>query len=220
MTTAELVSNVYLVATGKLPTFLSGSTKWLKIVAIANNKIDTWQNEDNADWNSLYSPNYALGNVTNTDTYDLDDDIRQVSNVAGDTIVITHIDGNTTEYETVDATDLKQHTTGNYCAQVGQTLVFNHLFVSTDPQYGGSIAIPVFLFANHLQADTDTVPVDDPQWLVLTVSAEYVRNDIVKQNQYPSLVNEANALMNGMKSANEAQVKTLDRPWRPLAQNW
>jgi hypothetical protein len=220
LTTSEFVNAVYLTAAGKLPTFVSGSTKWLKIVAIANNKIDVWQNENGANWNSLYDPSYSLGTVSATKTYELDDEIRSLSDTSVDAIEIAHLDGTSSYWHTVEANKLKQYPTGNYCAQVGRTLVFNRAFTATDAEFGGTIYAPIYLYAEHLSGDNDEVPVDDPQWLVLMVSAEYVRNDIVKQNQYPNLVNEANSLMEAMRTRNEAQIDTVDRPWRPLSQEW
>lgn len=211
MIASEFVSSVYLKAERKLPTFVSGSSKWLVILGIANAKIDAWQNEPDADWNSLYNPKFAFGTVTATDTYLIDSTIRIISDTPGDTITITHLDGNKTEYRTVQASDLKRYQTGNFCAKVGRNLIFNKAFLSTDPQFGGSITAPVYIYANHLVNDTDVVPVDDQQWLVTMTAAEYNRGDIVKQAQYPTLINEANALMDAMKSANEAETEEVER---------
>ena len=218
MTTAQLVANIYLTANGKLPTFLSGSTKWLKILAIANNKIDTWQNE--ANWDSLYDPKHNCGIITATDTFALDSMVRLISQQPGDVVTIVKLDGTKSYYQTVYAQQLKLYKTGKYCAQVGQTLVFNKAFTATDPEFGGTLQNPAYKFATHLVADADVVPVDDPQWLVLASSAEYVRNDIVKQNQYGPLVNEANALMDLMKDSLQPQVEELQRPYSPLSSSW
>lgn len=221
MTTSEFVSAVYLVAAGKIPTFTSGSAKWNKIVAIGNNKIDVWQSEPGVDWSSLYDPAYSLGSVTATNTVDLDDEIRKISDERGDTIRILHTDGvQTTEYTTVPSDQLKYFPSGAYCAQVGRTIVFNRTFTSDDAQFGGTILVPAYLFAEKLVGTTDDVPVDDPQWLVLVSAAEYVRNDIVKQNQYPNLVNEANSIMTKMRENNESQLEEVPTVWAPLGRTW
>jgi hypothetical protein len=160
--------------------------------------------------------------VSATDTFDLDDEIRKLSDARDDTVRIVHTDGtHYTDYEVVPANQLKtDYSSGAYCAQIGATLKFNKAFVSTDRQFGGTIYVPKYGFAEHLVNDSDDVPVDDPQWLVLMCAAEYVRNDIVKQNQYPNLVNEANALMQAMKDTNDAQVEVVARPWRPAGATW
>lgn len=220
MVTSELVSNVYLVAAGKLPTFASGSTKWAKIVAIANNKIDAWQREPGVDWNSLYDPSYSFGKITATDTFSLDDEIRKLSDTEGDDVTINRLDGQQTTYKIVPADQLKQYQYGNFCAQIGRNLVFSKPFTTADIEFGGTLLVPIYTYAPHLVGDNDEVPVDDPQWLVLMVSAEYVRNDIVKQNQYPNLINEANGLMTSMKETNDSQWEEVIRPWHAPGANW
>lgn len=221
MNTIEFVNACYLKSERKLPTFASGSSKWLNILGIANGKIDTWQNEPSVDWNSLYDPSYSIGTVSATNTFELDDEVRLLSNETGDTVTITHLDGQTTEYETVKANRLKAYPTGNYCAKIGRNLVFNKAFTATDAQFGGAITSPVYLHAEHLVNDTDEVPVDDPEWLVTVTAAEYNRTDVTKSNQYGNLINEANALMEAMKDANDqAQVEYLDRGFIPNGTTW
>lgn len=222
MTTSELVSAVYLKAAGKIPAFTTGSPKWLKIVAIANNLIDAWQNEPGVDWVSLYDPEYSIGTVSATDTFDLDDDVRKLSDGRDDPVRIVHSDGvRYTDYEVVPANQLRTlYQSGRYCAQVGKTIVFNKAFTSSNAEYGGTIYVPKFGFAEHIVEDDDDVPVDDPQWLVIMCAAEYVRNDIVKQNQYPNLIGEANNLMQSMKDTNDAQINTIARPWSPPGATW
>ena len=220
MNTIQFVTAVYLKAERKIPTCVSGSSKWNVILGIANGKIDTWMTEPGTNWNSLYNPEYAVGNISTASTYDLDDEIRIISSAPGDYIVIVHVNGNTTDFETVDADALKQHTSGNYCAKIGRTLVFNRTFKTTDPEYGGSIKVPGYLYASHLVNDTDEVPVDDAEWLVTATAAEYNRGDIVKQNQYANLVNEANALMEAMKVANSAQVEYIPMSWSAGGATW
>ena len=219
MLTNDFVNAVYVVAEGKQPTFTSGSTKWNKILAIANNKIDAWQEED--EWKSLYNPKVSLGMVTATDTFPLPVSVRVLSKTPSDTVRVLHADGvKFTDYDLVAADRLKDFAYGNYCAQIGRNIVFNRAFTSADQQFGGTLYVPGYTYASHLVADGDTVPVDIPQWLVLVTAGEYNRGDIVKQNQYPNLVNEANDLMEAMKKNNRAQNDYVDMPWRPAGANW
>ncbi len=220
MIASEFVAATYLKSERKLPTFVSGSSKWLVILGIANEKIDAWQNEPDADWDSLYNPIYSIGTVSATDTYDLNDKIRMISQTPGDTVTITHLNSNKTEYRTIQPADLKRYPTGNYCAKIGKTLVFNKAFKTSDPQFGGTITAPVYIYASHLVNDNDVVPVDDPRWLVTATAAEYNRGDIVKQNQYPTLINEANALMDAMKAANGAETEEVERTSVARGSTW
>lgn len=212
MTTSEFVHACILKATGKASTLVSTDTKWVKIVGIGNRQIKKWETE--TDWNSLYDPDYSIGTVTATDSFELDDEIRKISDNVEDPVRIVYDSTNNlyTDYRVVSADRLKSYPTGHYCAQVGRTLKFNKAFVSTDTEFGGDIQVPVFLYAEELTTNGE-VPVDDPEWLVCMTAAEYVRNDVTKQNQYPNLVAEANAILDLMKETNDGQITTAARPW-------
>lgn len=222
MTAAQLVAASILKATGKTSTATSGDTKWTKVLGIANDLIRTWADEPDIDWESLYDPDYSIGTVTATKTFALDtDEVRKLSDKKNDTVRVIHTDGVTyTDYETVPANRLKHFSEGKYCAQIGSNLVFNKAFVATDPQFGGDIQIPIYGYPESLVSDSDDVPVDIPNWLIYRVAAEYVRNDITRQNQYPNLIAEANQLMMKMREANEAQVETVESSWTPPGQTW
>lgn len=213
----ELVSNAWLLFSGKKPAFVETDAKYQKVVSIANMKIGDWETE--TFWDSLYDPRRLVGSVSNTNIYDLDGDIREVSDTAGDFLEIQHAGGGTTHYSTVTPDDLKNYS-GNYVAKAGAKLIFNKTFKETDPQFGGEIYAPVFKYAPRLMSPESIVSVDNPNWLVKIVAAELSRVDILKQNQYANLVNEANALMDNMKASNLAQTSEVHRPWSPGGVSW
>ena len=223
MTTSELIAASYLKASGKVSTLSTTDAKYIKIRDIANGLIDSWQNENDVDWNSLYDPEYVIGTITATNSFDLDTDtIRKISDSRGDYVRIVWTDGvNYTDYDVVTPDTLKRYdASATVCAQVGATLKFNKTFATTDSEYGGSIKVPVYLYAETLSGASDTVPVDIARWLVIMTAAEFVRNDITKQNQYPNLVNEANQLMQRMKDDNEAQVSEVHIPFHAAGADW
>lgn len=212
------------MATGKLPSFTTGSVKWLKILAIANFKINEWANEPGVDWGSLYDPSFTIGTVSATDSYAIPSTVRKLSDRPGDTIRINHTGGvNYTDYDIVPHDDLKMHYAGQnknypygyYAAQMGSNLKFNYTFTDTSPQFGGTIKAPVYTFPSQLVNDSDVVPVDVPQWLVVACAAEYVRTSQTRVGQYPNLLNEANALMDRMKQDNDGQASQVYMPWSP-----
>lgn len=209
------MSDAFLKANGKLPTFASGSTKWLKIVAIANMYQRQWAREEGVNWNSLYDPNYSLGSVTATDTFDLDDEIRTLSKQEGDFVRVERGTNQYTNYTIVPSDRLKEFNAGNYCAQVGRTLKFNQTFLSSSAEYGKPILAPVYLYPETFEGDNDEIVVDDPDWLVLVTAAEYIRNDITKSNQYGNLIAEANTRMARMKEDQATQDTSIYTPWSP-----
>lgn len=221
MTLSELVSATWLRAKGKEFTGTTGDTNYNKIKAIANHFITVWQNEPGVDWASLYEPDYSIGTVTATDTYELDtSDIRKISTERGDSVRIVHTDDNFTDYQLVEPDTLKQYSEGAYCARVGDNLVFNHVFESTDPQFGGDIQVPKYGYVEALSGTSDEVPVNIPEWLVCMSASELIRNDVVRQNQYPNMLAEANLLMEKMKENQDAQINSVTRAFSAAGQSW
>jgi hypothetical protein len=228
-TITEAIADVYLKATGKTTTLTSGN-KYDKIVGLLDFYQRRWAREPGIDWNSLYDPAFSLGTVTATDTFDLDtSSIRKLSDREGDSVRIVWTDGTSyTDYAIIEADKLKDYSfgvdkdspLGFYCAQIGSTLVFNHEFISTDNEYGGEIFVPVYAFPDPITSDNpgdDEIQVDDPDWLVLRVAAEYVRNDLTRRQRYPELLAEANEAMGRMKDDNDGQIDTVNRPWTPFS---
>jgi hypothetical protein len=227
LTTQEFVNAVILKATGKRTILAPTDTKFLKVLGIANGYIDQWQNEKDVDWSSLYDGGLSFGTVTATDTFAIPATVRKISDTRGDQVRIVWTDGvSYTDFEVVPADTLKRYPNSNVCAQIGTNIVFARTFNSEDPEFGGDVQVPVYTFAPTLVSgtpatgETDVVPVDIPAWLVTASAAEYVRNDITKQNQYGNLVNEANQLMERMKDDNDGQVSEPYMPWGPMGQTW
>lgn len=218
MTLQEVINAVILKATGK-PTILDPTnTKWEKIRCIANYYQSAWLNEPavgNGRWNSLYERNRALGTISTKQEYDLDDDISEVSASNGDDIYILTNDGRKVKFSLVAYNDLQNFPNGNYVAKIGNQLVFNKPFAEDSDLIGGRLFVPCYHTIEDLEDADDETVVDNPYWLVTICAAEYIRNDIVKQNQYGNLIAEANNLMTNMIRANNAsQVKTVRGNWR------
>lgn len=214
-------------STGKTSTAVFGDTKYTKVLGIANVLLDNWQNE--FDWNSQYNPALTITTVTNTDTFAIPVTVRKFSEQQGDPVRINWTDGiGYTDYDLIPSDDLKlyyggqtkQSPYGNYCAQIGSNLVFNHTFISTDKQFGGTIKAPVYIFVTPLVLDTDVVPVAIPNWLVAATAAEYVRTDITLQNQYPQLLAEANDLLQKMIDNEGGQFMEVYRQPIALGATW
>ncbi len=215
MTLQELINAVMLKATGK-PTILDrNNTKWEKIRGIANYYQNAWLNEPGIHWNSRYERARQIGTISNTDEYSLDDDIMEISTAKGDNIYVLTNENEKMPFQLVNYNDLKNYPTGNYCAKLGQSLVFNSRFAEDDPCFGGKLYVPVYASLEELENPDDDILVDNPEWLVTMTAAEYIRNDIVKQNQYGNLVAEANNLMTSMIRNNRSgQVRHVRGGWR------
>ena len=211
MNTTQLVSAVMLKATGKVRNLPETDKKYQKILGIANMYIPVWQSEPNVDWQSLYDANHNIGTLSTDQEYEIDfTKIAKISSVCGDTIKVKK-DNQIKEYTTVPPEQAGMYKGQNCCTIAGNKLVFIDPIRSYDHMIGGQITIPVYLHAPLLTSQSSIVPVDNPMWLVTMCAAEYARNDILLQNQYGNLVEEANQLMQKMIENNAAQVS-----YRPL----
>jgi len=226
MNVSDFVQAVLLRATRKTTTLLTSSAKYAQILALGNYWQRRWANERGIDWHSLYNPLLSIGKVTATDSFDLDTSIRKLSEREGDVVRIMHSDGvGYTDYDIIPHNKLKdtfwgqdkESPNGFYCTRMGDQLVFNHEFVSTDSQFGGDIQVPCYVYTDELVNPTDEVQVDDPDWLVAMCAADFVRGDVTRRDQYPILLAEANDIMTRMKEDEANQIDTVDTPWSPLS---
>lgn len=216
MTLQEIINAVMLKATGKPTILVASDMKWEKVRGIANYYQQAWANEPGQHWNSLYNRAKLVGTITEgDDEYALPNDVADISTAKGDNIYILTSEGEKVKYQLVDYDDLKNHTHGRFCAKIGNKLVFNDSFASGDPCLGGEIHAPVYVKVSNMTNAEDETAVDIPEWLVTMAAAEYIRNDIVKQNQYGNLIAEANNLMNSMIRNNRAgQVRHIRGSFR------
>jgi hypothetical protein len=222
LTVVDLIAGAYLKATGSVSTLTSTDDDWTKLLTIANYYQQNWANEVGVDWKSLYSPKVSCGTVTATDTFSLDSTIHKISQQQEDPIRIVWSNGTSyTDYTLVAPDRLKvEYNDGAYVAQNGSSLLFNKAFVPTDNEFGGTIYVPAYTLPATLSVGTDVVSVDIPEWLVTICAAEYVRNDLVRQNQYPNLLAEANELMKKMVENNGAQLETVAMKRVAIARTW
>lgn len=214
MLVSDFVPKAYLRARGKVGAFTNTSTEWIKLLALANDFKDEWAAEPAVNWSSLYQRAVSAGTVTATDTFNIPTTLNSISGQEGDFIRIVYTDPTKwSDWNLIAPERLKYYKEGNYVAQVGSTLVFNKVFSTTSPEFGGTIQVPGYTIPADLVNDTDVLPVDDPNWLVVRCAAEYIRTDLVYQNQYPNLITESNELMKKMIENNNPQVvrATLER---------
>lgn len=200
---------------GKLANFASGSTKWLRIVALGNVFLRQFARERGTDWDRYYNPGISIGTVTATDTFNIPSTVYRVSKRIGDKLRITHLDGVTTDYTLVPHNALKKYTNGAYAAKIGQTIKFNRAFTADDPQFGGSTALPCYEYPSTFSADGDTLDHDNPDWLITVVAADRVKNDVTRKDLRADLIAEANEIMMSLKEENDAQLEETDQPWSP-----
>lgn len=222
----EAIQKAYLLATGKAVMPTVDSTKYTKILSLLNFYKDVWAQEPGVQWGSLRSFASLAATATTTDTYALPTAVllgtAKLGSQEGDYVRVIWTNGvQESDFTIVDDARLYNdgpsvnnpgslgiNTSGN-CARRGSNLVFDVPFKTGNPAIGGTIKIPVYTtpadMVTSTTAPTGTVPVDDPYWVIFMAAAEYVRNDVTKQNQYANLIAQATNCMYGMKENNEPQ---------------
>lgn len=222
MNTQTLISTAWTKAEGEVFSDAVGSDNWNYLLTLANSWIRRWGTMKGVDWASQYEQAYNVGTITNTDTFDYDNtEVRKISLENGDSVQILHKDGiNYTNYTLIPPEQLRQYQNqgnyGNVVAKVGSSLQFPRAFTTADPQYGGTLTMPVYLYPTELVNATDTVPVDDPEWLVAVVAADVASKDILRKDTAALYSQEATDLMDGMKEDNQGQLNLLSMKWRPF----
>lgn len=198
-----------------------GDPKWTVLLNHANILIDAWAAEPYAYWQSLYEPDYQLGSVSTSASYDFDDDVMSLSTGFDDYVRIrSKTDPNHYyHYKTVLPEDLKA-ASGSVCARIGNGLRFSKVFTADSPEYGGQILAPVYVKPAHLVKPTDTVPMDNPNWLVVMIAANYALSKRTLESKYPLLLQEATQYMAGMRANNEAQTAEVPREPIGSATEW
>lgn len=219
MTLAECISTAYLKATGKPTAPTVGSRKYNQLLALSEYYTHIWENEPSVDWSSLFDYVTLSSTVSATDSFSLNDEIRKVSQQYGDTIII-NLNDTEWEYELVPADRLREFKYEKVVAVTGRTLRFPKAFELTDPQIGGDIIVPSYGYVEVAEAVADDIAIDDPNWLALMMAAEFVRNDITRQNQYGNIIAEANVLMERMKEDTGRPLDSIVKKWSPLGESW
>lgn len=178
-----------------------------------------WAHEPGIQWASLYEIQ-DLGTITATDTFDLDN-VDEISKHEGDRIYASNnLGANKHYYNLVTPSQLRTYRYSQGVAKIGDSLLFATPFISTDSVFGYNLYAPVILRPNDITKAGDTIQVDNPMWLVYMMAAELVRNDIVRQNQYGSIVAYAQDLMEKMRQANQGQFEEVITNWRPAGDDY
>lgn len=222
------IQKVNLLANGKGTSLTVDSTKYNKILQLLNLYKDVWAQEPGVNWASIRSLVPLADVVTATNSYALPTNLIlgggtvKWSDQEGDYVRIIWTDlVSESDYTIVldqklyrDGPSVNNpgsigiNTSGN-CARRGNNLIFDVPFTASSPELGGTIYIPVYTtpadMVTSTTAPTGTVPVDDPYFPIFMAAAEYVRNDVTKQNQYANLIAQATNCMNGMKENNMPQ---------------
>jgi hypothetical protein len=211
------INRAYLLSNGKATA--PSPTRYEKFKALANMLQDDWLSEPDVQWSSRYE-RVELGTISG-DRIDMDDSIYELSQREGDYVTVQTPGSNQLTYWNIVTPEaFRQYRYDNSVAWIGDELVFSRPFNLGDSQYQGTVTVPGIMKLDPLTKGTDEIQVDDPQWLVYMMAGEQVRNTVTKLNQFSTLVQKANNIMEKMKQRNDAQINYVQMAPSVMGESW
>lgn len=196
----------------------SGTSKYNTLLEYVDSGQKDWQDEPNTQWNSLYL-SATGGPVTTSQTYTLPTTIREISKRPDDRLILT--DGTQEKrYKIVEPNQLDELRLTDCVAQIGRTLKFSQPFDADSSLIGYDIIVPGYGYVGDVTTGASVIDVPDPMWLAYYVAAEYIRGDIVRQNQYNNLLALADQHMQKMKQDNMAQNSEPSFTFQASGESW
>lgn len=223
MTLIEAITDANLLATGKATAPASSTSRYAAFKSFANIVQQMWQDDPEAEWDSLRITLTLASTVNATDTFSLGTSVRELSRRDQDSISILHTDGlNSTYYELVEPEQLQEYKRAGMrvVAKIGTSLVFSMDFLPTDPQFGGAIKVPCYTYVSTLVNDSDIIQVDSPLWVTLMMAAEYCRTKTSLVGRTDGLVARAGQVMEKMKQQQSGNNTSYQRDSISIGRSW
>ncbi len=172
-------------------------TLWL---ATANRKLREYVKDGKAARQSLFEiRNIGTVSTGSPFTVDLDDDIL----LPADKVTIVTTADSSVDYVICKPQERDRfHRSCYISGRDPQVLTFVDDVVTGASIVGGAVNLAGFWVPDDLVSAGDTIPVDDPDWLVYATAAELSFNDLTYAAKYPELVAKANNLYSQMNSNN------------------
>lgn len=217
VSTDELIQQVYRKATGELdPSVTHDNEDGQTVLSVINEQIDYYYNavdryNERIVWQRNVDPEHSLGNTDGIQAvYEIDwDEVQAFPDGFYMPIRLIKADGKEIRYDLVPFNMLYdiRHDNHNVCAISASGLTFK------DPPPAGELLFPCVIRGEHLtgtETDVEEVSgVHNVTWLAFAAAAEYVRTDIVRGDQYPNILTQANEQLTSMISENEAFTQAL-----------
>jgi len=178
----------------------SGTDEWNYWVDTLNRKKDELYRDVSKQWRSSYDVE-SLGTVTAnaTPSYNLPTTFLGASSY----VYVVTTDGNRHDFEICQPQERDSRKQQVFIAGMNpQVLYFTDEILATDQIVGGTLYMPGYYLPADMTTGTDTLPVDDPNWLCAAGAAEIAFNDLVYEDKATDLNAKANNLYSLMVKNN------------------
>jgi len=191
------INNAYRGSDDDAP--VAGTADYDLWLNTTNRKISEWAKDSKNVWKSLWAIENVGTVVAGTQNYNLSATLLQGS----DRVIITTTGGDDVEYRLVEPQERGRYANSCYISGANpQVLSFFDDIVAGADIVGGTIFLPGYFAPVDLDAAADTIPVDDPYWLVLAVASELAFNDLTYESKAGDLNAKANSLYQQMATMN------------------
>lgn len=215
MTRESAILDAYALATNKSVAISAiPAAKRNLLTSYAIRYYREWQRAEGMEWDSLYNV-VGAGTVTATDTFSLDTDIHYIADAEQHELNQVRVKfGDAANpqyvyYKTVKRGQLHINRETNVVAKASDNSIqFGKAFKTTDSMFGGTIEVPAIIKLDDINADTDEILIDDPNWLAYRVAAQYAYSYKSLRDMYDDLLGQANNLMKDMISRDSTGNET------------
>lgn len=219
MSTEELIREIYRKATGEYDdTITFDSEDGETILRVVNEQVDVYYKQTDEYgsriiWNNNIAPNYTVCDTSGSDVEFYVDwnDIEALTDGFYAAPQLVEADGKSTRYDLVPTNELmdSRHDNINCFAITADGVVFR-----TAPP-AGELQMAVMQRGRHLEGEETDVEavtgVHPVLWLLQASAAEYVRTDIVRGDQYPNVLAQANDTFRRM--LDDQRARTTANTW-------
>lgn len=194
-----LVQQVWLAYKGNNRWPSSGTDKYNRILMVANRKLRELVNKGTKDWSFFWSLSDVDTVAQGDQDYNLGASVLRLSDY------VYLYDGSTekAKIEVVKPTRRHENDVAYLTGANPRVLNFSATFPSGSPYIGNTIKAGVYSYPTAISAAADTIPMNDPEWLVYEIAAELARNDPAKDDQFPNLQGIANDKYNDLMATDE-----------------
>jgi hypothetical protein len=214
--TDDFIKEIYRKASGEYDDSVTADSEdGRTILSVINEQVDYYYNAVDRFgarvlWVRNIDPEYELGDGNGVDdTFFIDwDEVQALPDGFYMPIAVGDTRYDLVPFEQLYGTN---HENTNRCAISMEGLVF------VEPPKEGVIRYPCIPYGKHLEGDEKDVEawtgVHNTLWLMWAAAAEYVRTDIVRGEQYPNVLAQANDVYNRMLEDNDARTQALGYTW-------
>ena len=175
---------------------VADSTEWQYWLRVANRIRRTLYRDLSKSWPATYTLAEIGTIAASTDpTFDLEEEYLGPANDA----YVIDLEGHRRDFKIIKPQEKDYRQQEVFVAGADpQVLSFTKEIITGDAMIGGTLFLPAYFMPDDMANASDTVVVDDPDWLAMATASEIAFGDITYEDKAPDINNKANTLYKAM----------------------